>query len=327
MCKFKNQKINIDYSNLISVIIPTYNRQEFLIEAIDSVLKQKYPNIEIIIIDDNSSDETEERVNKRYSEFSNIYYYKNKVNMGPGYNRLLGFNKANGEYIIFLDDDDYYTDYNFFHDAIEKFNKNKNLAFVSGNNYIKNEDEDNLIENKLNFRKKITCIEYLNNFQTLKYPKPQSTFTTIFNKKVLENVKLNEVVMVNDTIIYLRALLGGNPDFIENMVGVYRVHKNNISKGCSTDFIIQNLDEKYKIYNLAMCMDNFKKYINKNWLNNQLFLTLDYYISESTINFKDYIKIINWINKNVKYRKYLQINNLIKRAIKKYILFDKVHHN
>ena len=305
--------------DLISVIIPTYNRKSYLMEAIDSVLKQNYSNIEILIVDDNSIDGTGELICNNYKNYDNIYYFKNNINKGPGYNRLKGFNKAKGKYIVFLDDDDYYTDYNFFGDAIKKFNENSNLSFVSANNYIKKEGKDELIESILNFNKKVTCVEYLNNFQTVKYPKPQSTFTTIFNKKILEYVNLNEVKMVNDTIIYLRALLGGNPEFIKNIVGVYRIHNNNISKGCSSDFIIQNLDEKYKIYNLARNMSNFRDKITENWLNEQMFLTLDYYISESPTNFKDYMKIIKWINKNIKHKRYLQINNVIKRSIKKYI--------
>lgn len=303
--------------DLISVIIPTYNRKSYLVEAIDSVLKQNYSNIEILIVDDNSIDGTEELIRDNYKNYDNIYYFKNNTNKGPGYNRLKGFNKSKGKYIVFLDDDDYYTDYNFFGDAIKKFNENSNLSFVSANNYIKKEGKDELIESILNFNKKVTCVEYLNNFQTVKYPKPQSTFTTIFNKKILEDVNLNEVKMVNDTIIYLRALLGGNPEFIKNIVGVYRMHNNNISKGCSSDFIIQNLDEKYKIYNLARNMSDFRDKITENWLNEQMFLTLDYYISDSPTNFKDYMKIIKWINKNIKYKRYLQINNVIKRAIKK----------
>ena len=108
-------------------------------------------------------------------------------------------------------------------------------------------------------------------------------------------------------------------EFIKNIVGVYRIHNNNISKGCSSDFIIQKKKKKYKIYNLARNMSNFRDKITENWLNEQMFLTLDYYISESPTNFKDYMKIIKWINKNIKHKRYLQINNVIKRSIKKYI--------
>lgn len=316
--KIENKPIKYK-ENLISVIIPTYNRKIYLVQAIESVLKQKYCNMEIIIVDDNSIDGTENLIRDKYGEYSNIYYLKNNVNKGPGYSRLKGFNQSKGEYIVFLDDDDYYTDYNFFYDAIKKFDEYGSLAFVSANNYIRNEGEDKLIENRLNIYNEIDCIEYLKNFQSLKYPKPQSTFTTVFNKNVLKKVNFNEIKMVNDTIIYLRALLGGNPAFIKNIVGVYRVHNNNISKGCSSDFIIQNLDEKYKVYSLFNNIDKFKNEITGEWLNEQVFLTVDYYLSESPNNFKDYIKIIKWINKNIKYKKYSQISRVIKSGIKKYM--------
>ena len=317
-CKKNYDKTYDDCKDLISVIIPTYNRKEFLSEAISSVILQNYGNIEIIIVDDNSTDQTDKLINEKYSKFTNIHYYRNTVNMGPGYNRLLGFKRSKGKYVVFLDDDDYYTDYNFFNSAMDIYKSNKNLAFVSANNFILYEENKKLVENKLNFNKMISKKEYLTNFQMDEYPKPQSTFTTIFNRKVLNKVGISDVKMVNDTIIYLRALLGGDAAFIENIVGVYRVHKKNISKGCSSEFIIKNLDEKYEIYNLAKNREEFKNLINENWLNEQIFLTIDYYISESKVKINDCIKIIKWINKNIRYKKYEQIIKILKEFIIRY---------
>jgi glycosyltransferase involved in cell wall biosynthesis len=86
-----------------SVIIPTYNRSSLVINAINSVLNQTYKNLECIVIDDGSIDETEAMVLQ--IKDGRLKYYKNR-NYGRGFSRNFGFAKSTGEYINFLDSDD-----------------------------------------------------------------------------------------------------------------------------------------------------------------------------------------------------------------------------
>jgi glycosyltransferase involved in cell wall biosynthesis len=88
--------------NLISVIIPVYNREDFLAEAIDSALQQEAVELEILVIDDGSTDGTV-AVAQRYGPA--IRYYRQE-NAGPPVARNLGINMAAGEYLAFLDSDD-----------------------------------------------------------------------------------------------------------------------------------------------------------------------------------------------------------------------------
>ncbi len=89
---------------LVSIIIPTFNRSKHLQRAIHSALNQTYENIEIIIIDDNSYDDTATVV-KNFKD-PRIHYYKNSENKGPTFTRNKGLSLSKGEYINFLDDDD-----------------------------------------------------------------------------------------------------------------------------------------------------------------------------------------------------------------------------
>jgi glycosyltransferase involved in cell wall biosynthesis len=95
---------------LVSVLIPTYNRVDYLVEAIESALKQDYPNFEVVISDNGSTDGTEERIQK-YLSNPRIRYYRNEKNLGsgPNYRRLL-YEYAAGEFGHFLTDDDYFID-------------------------------------------------------------------------------------------------------------------------------------------------------------------------------------------------------------------------
>ncbi len=86
----------------VSVIIPTFNRKNFLKEAIESVLLQSYKNFEIIVVDDGSTDGTREMIKSEYKMIKYIY----QKNSGPSAARNRGIVEAKGEYISFLDSDD-----------------------------------------------------------------------------------------------------------------------------------------------------------------------------------------------------------------------------
>ena len=93
---------------LISVIIPSYNRFQFLTNALDSVINQTYQNLEIIIINDGSSEK--EYYESSFEERIKLIHLKeNQTRLngfGPGSIRNFGINEAKGKYIAFLDDDD-----------------------------------------------------------------------------------------------------------------------------------------------------------------------------------------------------------------------------
>jgi glycosyltransferase involved in cell wall biosynthesis len=87
----------------VSIIIPTYNRKHFVTDAIDSCLAQTYPNCEIIVIDDGSTDGTEAFLRDTYGERIRYIY---QANQGPAIARNIGISSANGEFIHFCDADD-----------------------------------------------------------------------------------------------------------------------------------------------------------------------------------------------------------------------------
>lgn len=92
-----------DSSSSVSVIIPTYNQSKLLRVTIESVLAQTYPNVEIIVVDDGSTDDTAE-VMAQYT--GRVIYVRREINQGGKGTRRTGFRVASGEYINFLDHDD-----------------------------------------------------------------------------------------------------------------------------------------------------------------------------------------------------------------------------
>jgi glycosyltransferase involved in cell wall biosynthesis len=95
----------------LSIQICTYNRANLITKAIDSVLSQTFQDFEILILDDASSDNTEEII-KPFLSDSRIRYIKNSQNLGITKNRNNGITLSSGEYIAVLDSDDYWIDNN-----------------------------------------------------------------------------------------------------------------------------------------------------------------------------------------------------------------------
>ena len=99
---------NFSSNFLFSIIIPVYNSEKHLVQCIQSILNQKYTNLEIILIDDCSTDESIKISRSFAKKYKNIKIIFNKKNEGVSACRNKGIRNATGKYIIFLDSDDYF---------------------------------------------------------------------------------------------------------------------------------------------------------------------------------------------------------------------------
>ena len=109
--KSKDDNYLTDKCPIVSVVVATYKRDKPLRKAIESLAQQTYPNIEIIIVDDNANKNWNAKVEKiieKYSHLNMITYIQNKTNQGSAKTRNIGIREAQGEYVTFLDDDDIY---------------------------------------------------------------------------------------------------------------------------------------------------------------------------------------------------------------------------
>jgi glycosyltransferase involved in cell wall biosynthesis len=99
-------------NEMVSIIIPSYGRPDFLIRAVESTLNQDYKNIEIIVINDNAADSVYfDETNIALKKFSNdarVKVLATGVNVGGSVARNQGITYSSGEYVTFLDDDDFY---------------------------------------------------------------------------------------------------------------------------------------------------------------------------------------------------------------------------
>ena len=166
--------------SLVSIIIPTYKRNENLEKSIKSVLNQSYENIEVIVVDDNDPSteyrKNTEKLMKEYEKNSKVIYIKHEKNKNGAVARNTGIKASKGEYIGFLDDDD-----EFLEDKIKKqvqfLEQNNKYDCVGCQIYKKNR----IVKQKINQK------TLLRDILSLKVS--PITSTLLFTRKSIEQLK------------------------------------------------------------------------------------------------------------------------------------------
>ena len=143
----ENKFKNLNNQPLVSVIIPVYNiGEKYLRQCLESAINQSYKNIEIIIVNDCSEFEEDERIILEYvSKDGRIKYIKHKENMGDGVARMTGLKEAKGYSVLFMDGDDYVA-LNLLEVAMSEMIKN-NVDIVCYNFFIVREENNKIYFN------------------------------------------------------------------------------------------------------------------------------------------------------------------------------------
>lgn len=223
---------------LVSVIIPCYNHAHFLSTAIKSVLNQTYPHIEIIVVDDGSTDNT-----KQVSEsFSNVTYIF-QANAGLSASRNKGIKESHGDYLLFLDADDWLCE-NAITININYFTTKSGLAFVSGS--YDNADEKGNITNE--YKVAVNDNHYC---RLLDYNYIGMIATVLFTRWIFNEFYFDTKLRgCEDHDLYLKVARKYPVLHHTEKIAVYRRHSNNMSSNngmmINTAFQIL-LDQKNKL--------------------------------------------------------------------------------
>ncbi len=195
---------------LISVIIPCYNREGFIGEAIQSVLNQRCHPVEVVVVDDGSTDHSK----KIIEQFGNPVRYVFQENRGPSSARNTGLRHVNGEFVGFLDADDLWPENRLVED-LAVMNRDPDLGFVIGCTRqvcCRGRKNGDIHKEETIFNLLIGAALYRS-----------SAFTTVGN--FTETMKFCE-----DLDWFLRAREHGIPfRVLEKISLIYRVHENNMS--------------------------------------------------------------------------------------------------
>ncbi|WP_252247652.1 glycosyltransferase [Clostridium sp. ZS6] len=228
---FSKKKIN--NGPLISVIIPSYNHEKFINECVDSVLKQTYDNLELIIIDDGSKDGTAEILNK-YSDDRMKVIFQENAGAHNAINR--GLELAKGEYLTILNSDDVYMK-NRLELIVNYLMENKDISLVSSYIQIidanskelgikkawknmepwKIEDKDKSFAGTDDPIKNLIMSNYIS-----------TTSNMVFTQKLYEDIGgMRNLRFAHDWDFALRAAEYGKCGVIEKPLMKYRIHSTN----------------------------------------------------------------------------------------------------
>ena len=245
---------------MISVIIPTYNSDKYICEALDSVLLQTYSDYEIIVIDDGSTDTTREVIENRFRTVR--YYYVE--NNGVSAARNLGISMAQGELIAFLDADD-----KWLPEKLEKqaalFDKNDTLGMAFTENCFF--DEQGILSKKAYKRERLMRGDIVKNIFMNSYV---VTSTVMVRKRVFDTVGLFEedMVVAEDDNMWMRIGMKFGVELLDEPMLMYRITEGSLSRKKHNIFIgvkthIENLKKKYPdLYNRLGTSTIRKKYSN-----------------------------------------------------------------
>ncbi|CAL68227.1 glycosyltransferase family 2 protein [Christiangramia forsetii] len=223
---------------LVSVIMPAYNSEVFITESIQSVIRQTYPNWELLIIDDASSDTTKQIVQKFSSEDERIKLLKNSTNAGTHHSRNKGIKAASGNFIAFLDADDQWKPQKL----------EKQLKVLSKPNVAACFSSYELINEKgASLQKKIQALPVLDYDKLLK-ANYVGNLTGIYNVSILGKVYCPDIPKRQDWALWLKVIEEGGPiEGIAESLAVYRIRKNSISTNK-----LEMLKYNFKVYHSVL---------------------------------------------------------------------------
>lgn len=204
---------------LVSIIMPAYNCEKFIGKSIQSVISQTYKNIELLIVDDCSTDKTADIILGFQKKYDFIKYFKLEKNSGAACARNQAIEMARGVYLAFLDSDDIWLPNKLEHQI--KFMEDNNYYFTC-TNYGKIDEFDN--QKDIN----ISCLEKYDYDIFLKNCPGNSTI--IYNAKILGKFYAANIKRRNDFVMWLQVIKEANFAYgLNEILGYHRERDDSIS--------------------------------------------------------------------------------------------------
>ena len=234
-------------AGLVSIIMPSYNTASFITDSIQSVIAQSYKNWELLIVDDCSTDNTDEVV-KSFLADEKIRYIKNKRNSGPAVSRNKALKEAKGKWIAFLDSDDLWEP--------EKMEKQisfmeKNGYHFSYTNYAEIDEEGKRNGVKVTGPKKITKTGMYN----FCWP---GTLTVMYDREYIGLIQVADIQKNNDYAIWLKVCHKADCYLLDEELALYRRRTGSVS----THSVERKIVWHYKLFKEAEEQNAIKAVLN-----------------------------------------------------------------
>ena len=220
---------------LVSIIMPSWNTGKFIGESIQSVLNQTYKNWELIIVDDCSTDNTDEIMASFNDE--RIRYFRNEKSSGAALTRNRAIREARGEWIAFLDSDDLWMPQKLEYQI--KFMQKNDLVF-SYHEYEKIDEESKPLNIYVSGPRIVTKRKMYN----YGYP---GCLTFMYSTKAMGLIQIKDIKKNNDYAILLKLCKKADCVLLKKNLAKYRIRKQSISH----DKLTKKLKSHYDLFHLC----------------------------------------------------------------------------
>jgi glycosyltransferase involved in cell wall biosynthesis len=243
----------------VSVMIPTYNQAKYIYNTVISVINQDYDNLEIVISDDASTDNTEAVVRKIINETPerDIKYIKRTENIGniANYHDTLQ-NVITGDYVLNLDGDDFFIDMTYIRSCVELIEQHSDIKLVFARQGTYFEKIDKIVYDKVN--EKLPQIIDGNKF-LINFPKGHTIphLTCLYRRKDAIELDFYSInIISSDWESILRLCINNKIGFINRHVGIWRRHVSNESRSINVNRLLENLKYITSVSSFARCNTN-----------------------------------------------------------------------
>lgn len=270
---------------LVSIMIPTYNQEDYIARVIESALTQTYTNLEVVISDDASTDGTEEIVAKYLSD-RRVKYFRQEKNIGRvnNYRKNL-YEYVTGQWILNLDGDDYLLSNNYIYEAMKALNDNnsENVVLLCADRYESDElDLGNLRKPDYSwgsYSGKELLLGYFSRDRLFKI----WHLTSLYRRDLAMDVGFYcHDITSSDQESLFRLIMHGDVLYTDTKVAVWQAHKSNASRELNKEKTVNNLLEYVYVRNYALQNKLIQAGKIKRWYSHSIRFTVRKYIKEYT---------------------------------------------
>ena len=253
----------------VSICITVYNKEKYIAQSIESAISQDYKNIEIVIHDNASTDGSADVI-KKYLSDNRIKFYRDEINSGMYYSFKTALDKATGEWVIFLNSDDYWIDKTFISQAVNMVCKFGDIVAVCGGYKIIYENEANKIwDLSDNTEGVVEGAElFLRGYE---FWAPIAFEAMLIKTSILKDIDMTgSMTLAFDLDTFWKLCLRGNMYILRKPFLMFRAHESNSSGYDSINEFMNKIiyDATVPIisYNIALKNNLINKNILDKWL-------------------------------------------------------------
>lgn len=283
----------------VSVIVPVYNVEKYLRKCLDSLVNQTLKDIEIILVNDGSTDSSQSIIDEYQKKYPMIKALK-KENGGMSSARNMGLDYATGEYIAFVDSDDYVE--LFFLERMYERAKNTGSDVVICDYYALNEEEKRYISCHMRYSPD-DMVEYLIS--------PPMVWSKLIKKEIMDKIRFTEGIYYEDLDICVRLLpLINKVSFVdEPLYDYYLQHSGSIM----TQKTFNN-----HLLDIFSVLENCKKLLQEKYFREIEYIYITHLLRTATLRFLDYPNTLEYL---------VRINNTMEKEFPNWRENDYYHQS